>query len=59
VRGDLLDISGGEVVTEAGRRPDALISALIGFAIGKIAGTIRPRFDRLARNFPLGSYRRQ
>jgi hypothetical protein len=38
VRGDLLDISGGEVVTEAGRRPDALISALIGFAIGKIAG---------------------
>ena len=59
VRGDLLDISGGEVVTEAGRRPDALISALIGFAIGKIAGTARPRFGRLARNFPLGSYRRQ
>ena len=59
MRRDLPAATGGEVVTEEERRPDALISALIGFAIGKIAGTTKPRFGRLAWNFPLGSYSRQ
>jgi len=51
--------SGVRIEIPSMRRPDALISALIGFAIGKIAGTTKPRFGRLAWNFPLGSYSRQ